>query len=545
MWDFYLQDRTSSSIITVLRSFLGILNNQYRIRPQVIECDNEIYKTKTEVRVFVESRDIRLEPSPPRTQELNGAAERSGGVVKEKARAMRSGSKLPAALWREISRAAVYLLNRTPRYQYSWKTPYDLFHGQKPSQAHLRAYGCKAFAMTPDAQIKQNRLQRLNPKAWIGYLVGYDSTNVYRVWNPVTNKVVRTRDVTFNEEAVFDGNLESLKDDMLKISLDELSELLGSYTLPEDQEEESPVQPAQEEPDEVRELVLDEIIVATDYGRTDQNENPLATTDHSRAGMEEPKQWTEEDGVYPTPPLSPPPVALLAATIREIYDHKLLTSRQEDPDQCAGVPLESWKAVFLAGPQVGTAGKVGNRRISRVQYQRLLQKPLALCRKDLPELPRKHSELENHPLGQLFVQAEKDHLQSHQQMRSWREISSKDLRLRANKALDCKWVYVYKFDKHGRFLKTKARLVVRGDQQPKSLSEDTYAATLAGRSFRTLMAISARFDLELIQYDAVNAFVNADLTEEIFMKMPAGYRKPGTVLQLQKALYGLRKSPLL
>ena len=111
--------------------------------------------------------------------------------------------------------------------------------------------------------------------------------------------------------------------------------------------------------------------------------------------------------------------------------------------------------------------------------------------------------------------------------------------------LDCKWVYVYKFDKHSRFLKTKARLVVRGDQQAKSLTENTYAATLAGRSFRTIIAIAARFDLELIQYDAVNAFVNAELDEDVFMKMPPGHRRTGTILKLNKALYGLRKSPLL
>ena len=100
-------------------------------------------------------------------------------------------SKLPNALWREISRTAVYLLNRTPRYQYGWKTPYDLFHKyvaqsngvalehRKPNQAHLGVFGCKAFAMTANALKKTNRLQRLNPKAWIGYLVRYNLTNVY------------------------------------------------------------------------------------------------------------------------------------------------------------------------------------------------------------------------------------------------------------------------------------------------------------------------------------------------------------------------------
>ena len=59
------------------------------------------------------------------------------------------------------------------------------------------------------------------------------------------------------------------------------------------------------------------------------------------------------------------------------------------------------------------------------------------------------------------------------------------------------------------------------------------------------MSISARFDLELTQYDAVNAFVNADLPYETYIEMPRGYRKTDTVLRLQKALYGLRVSPLL
>ena len=42
-------------------------------------------------------------------------------------------------------------------------------------------------------------------------------------------------------------------------------------------------------------------------------------------------------------------------------------------------------------------------------------------------------------------------------------------------------------------------------------------ATLAARSFRVFIAIAARFDLELIQYDVVNAFVNANLLHPVLM----------------------------
>jgi hypothetical protein len=142
-----------------------------------------------------------------------------------------------------------------------------------------------------------------------------------------------------------------------------------------------------------------------------------------------------------------------------------------------------------------------------------------------------------------FREAERKHLESHKQMRSWEVVDR--FAARGKQVLDCMWVYTYKFNKHGILLNCKARLVVRGDQESTSLQEDTYAATLAGKSFRTLVAIAARFDMEMLQYDAVNAFVNAPLGEEKYMEMPPGYRRAGKILSLKKALYGLRKSPLL
>src|SRR6185312_3397281 len=106
------------------------------------------------------------------------------------------------------------------------------------------------------------------------------------------------------------------------------------------------------------------------------------------------------------------------------------------------------------------------------------------------------------------------------------------------------WVYMYKFDKRGRLIKCKARLVVRGDQQARS-KQNIYAVTLAGRSFRTLIVIAARFDLKMLQYDAVNAFVNTKLNEEVYIKLPPGHRRIRIIIRLNKAFYGLRKSLLL
>src|SRR5579871_4060501 len=132
---------------------------------------------------------------------------------------------------------AVYLLDRTPRRSLGWKSPYEVFHTYltgkrtKPQLAHLKAYGCRAYAMTENAQLKKDRLKKLDPRAEIGYLVGYDSTNIYRIWIPHTGKVISTRDVIFDETKFFDGNRTDLSAELV----DELNTLIQKIELPESQ----------------------------------------------------------------------------------------------------------------------------------------------------------------------------------------------------------------------------------------------------------------------------------------------------------------------
>jgi hypothetical protein len=148
-------------------------------------------------------------------------------------------------------------------------------------------------------------------------------------------------------------------------------------------------------------------------------------------------------------------------------------------------------------------------------------------------------------MGELFKEAQRAHLDSHKITNSWVEVPHKAVKASGHQILDCMWVFTYKFNQENQFLKCKARLVVRGDQQRNITSQDTYAATLAGRSFRLFMAVAAKYNLEVKQFDVTNAFVHARLDREVYMRMPHGYQKPGTILKLQKALYGLRISPAL
>ena len=86
--------------------------------------------------------------------------------------------------------------------------------------------------------------------------------------------------------------------------------------------------------------------------------------------------------------------------------------------------------------------------------------------------------------------------------------------------------------------------MVRGDQQKPS-EQETYVVTLAARSFRTLMAIMARFNLDSIQFNVVNAFPYATFNKVVYIQIPIGYRIPSRILRVNKVLYGLRRLLLL
>ena len=524
MWDFYFKDnRLGKTIINFLDIITRFLRTQYNITVKVIECDGEITTTKPEVSRWCTACAIILEPSAPDTQAQNGGAERSGGVIKDKARAIRLDANLPWELWPEITRAAVYLYNRTPNYANAWKSPYETFFTtallydgvitapRKPNQAHLKVYGCKAFALSSDTLRGKSKLQRLDPRAWIGYLVGYRSSNIYRIWIPSMAKVISTRDVIFDEDSVFNGKTEDLMDNLMHSTLSEISTWMRTVELPE---------PTHEEP-ETQTFYEDDTI----HNDTIQDEQP---------GYHEGRKINY---TYPSPPTTPPPVALLTQLLTGEHNGGRHTT---DPMRTV-----AWEAAFMAGTQAGHVGTYRGKIIDKAQMKRLLAKGIKPHQSQLPPPPSFHNELETHPLRDWFKEAEHAHLESHREMKSWSEVPMKKIKLTGQQILDCMWVYTYKLDKSYHLMKCKVRLVVRGDQQRNITSQDTYATTLASQSFRLLMAIAARFDLELKQYDVTNAFVHATMDREVYMRMPVGHRKPGTILRLNKALYGLRISPLL
>ena len=72
---------------------------------------------------------------------------------------------------------------------------------------------------------------------------------------------------------------------------------------------------------------------------------------------------------------------------------------------------------------------------------------------------------------------------------------------------------------------------------------DLYAPTAATSSVRLLVAFTNEYDLELCHFDVDQAFVRADLKEDVFMRLPEGCGAlSGKIVKLNKSLYGLRQA---
>jgi Reverse transcriptase (RNA-dependent DNA polymerase) len=117
------------------------------------------------------------------------------------------------------------------------------------------------------------------------------------------------------------------------------------------------------------------------------------------------------------------------------------------------------------------------------------------------------------------------------------------------KVIPCKWVFkekVIKSDTSADALKYKSILVAKGYTQTCGLEyEETFAPVARFTSIRILLALVAHLNLELHQMYVVNAFLNGELDETIYMKQPDGFvsqENADKVCLLGKALYGLKQA---
>ncbi|KAM1515934.1 hypothetical protein ACFX10_014988 [Malus domestica] len=108
-------------------------------------------------------------------------------------RYMMSSADLPVTFWGYTLNTAAYLLNRVPSKSVS-QTPYEIWHGRKPSLNHINIWGCEAY-------VKKLEATKLEARSVMCYFVGYPrETMGYEFYHPDDQKVFVARTAMFLEE---------------------------------------------------------------------------------------------------------------------------------------------------------------------------------------------------------------------------------------------------------------------------------------------------------------------------------------------------------
>ncbi|KAM2792748.1 hypothetical protein PS2_004361 [Malus domestica] len=97
-------------------------------------------------------------------------------------------------------------------------TPQEAWSGYKPNVAHLRVFGCVAYA-----QVLEAKMRKLDDRGEECVFVGYsEESKAYKLYNPLTGKLVVSRDVIFSEEDAWKwNNKEVNKENIVSIDFEE------------------------------------------------------------------------------------------------------------------------------------------------------------------------------------------------------------------------------------------------------------------------------------------------------------------------------------
>lgn len=141
----------------------------------------------------------------------------------------------------------------------------------------------------------------------------------------------------------------------------------------------------------------------------------------------------------------------------------------------------------------------------------------------------------------LWKQAMDDETSSLIKNQTWELTTLLD----GHSVVPCRWVFKSKLQSDGTIKRYKARLVARGFSQIQGIDYfETFSPVVRYESVRAILAVVAKHNMELMQFDVKTAFLNSSLKEDIYMQQPEGYEDGSDrVCHLKKGLYGLKQSP--
>lgn len=488
----FLKSKSDATLAII--GFISELETQYGCKTKSFRSDNGGEYINNSLTNFFAQKGIVHDLTPPYSPESNGVAERLNRSIGEAIRAMLLPLK-SKRLWAEAANTYVYTKNRLAHGSVNGKTPYEAFHGVKPSILHLQPFGRECYVHIPSA--KRPSGSKFLQRAEKGIFVGYTKTTQhYRIYVHEKRRIIVSADVEFkpfiasrfiadtNNPSSFPESRNSIETPNRTTALN-----IGTYTSGDD--------------------------------------NHLSNLPHTQ-------EQSEASEIPPQLPLGSshlqPPTTLLSPDKTDTTNTISRPRRNVCPrvfeDTITGDWWKRTRSQSLSGePEVRDPQNIDESAMINIL--------------DLPE-PKSYSEAKSSTHWDRWKGAFEDEIKSLEENNVWDVVP----RPKGRKVINGKWVCKVKGDADGEVERFKARYVAKGFSQVQGLDYDeTFAPVVRFDSLRLLLAITAHRKWRPRQLDIKTAFLYGILNEEIYMELPDGYRKDNHVARLNRCIYGLKQSP--
>jgi hypothetical protein len=185
---------------------------------RVIRCDQETF-VELQLKNWVTDQNIKWQWSAKHISEQNDKSERFEALLIEKARCIREFVRLSEDLNFKCYLAVIHLLNRISIKTLNWNSSLIVLQRclnelVRWKISHLKVFDCKAYVLLKKLDASA-RSKKLKSRAFVSYLIEYDSINIFGIWNSEKWTISEYRDVIFDENAYYD--IYNVRDLIIKL----------------------------------------------------------------------------------------------------------------------------------------------------------------------------------------------------------------------------------------------------------------------------------------------------------------------------------------
>ncbi|KAJ9547479.1 hypothetical protein OSB04_020022 [Centaurea solstitialis] len=197
-WVYFLHEKSEAFV--TFKNYKAYVEKEIGAHITCLRTDRGGEFTSNEFREFCQTQGINRQLTTAFTPQQNGVAERKNRTIMNAVRSMLSEKKVPRTFWPEAVKWCVHIQNRSPTAAIEKKTPEEAWSGEKPTVEYFRIFGCIAHVHVPD-----QRRSKLDDKSRKCIFLGVsDESKAWRLYDPVSEKVVTSKDVVFEEEESWD-----------------------------------------------------------------------------------------------------------------------------------------------------------------------------------------------------------------------------------------------------------------------------------------------------------------------------------------------------